>query len=159
MEVIVKGKLIREIKQTKPFGSLEEEAFLNVLKTAALFDQATAEELKPSGLSPTQYNALRILRGAGPAGLPCQEIAERMITRDPDITRLLDRLEKRGLVGRNRSTTDRRVMLASITKEGLKLVASLDSMSPKIPKKVFGPAGEKRLRLLVELLEEARDRV
>src|SRR2546421_9228986 len=97
------GKLAAEIKQTKPFGSLEEEAILNLHRTASILIQVESETLKPHGLSMTQYNALRILRGAGAKGLACQEIAERMINRDPDITRLIDRLEGRKLVERARS--------------------------------------------------------
>src|SRR5262245_60916712 len=97
------GRLAAEIKQTKPFASLEAEAILNLHRTASILMQVEAEALKPHGLSLTQYNALRILRGAGSAGLACQEIAERMIARDPDITRLLDRLEKRKLIARARS--------------------------------------------------------
>src|SRR5438552_16243281 len=120
------GKLAREIKQTKPFSSAEEEAILNIQRTASLLAQAFAETLKPHGLSETQYNALRILRGAGAAGLACQEIAERMIARDPDITRLLDRLEARKLIGRARSKADRRVVVTRITPEGLRLLSALD---------------------------------
>ena len=155
----MRGKLVRELKQSTPFGSLEQEAFLSVLRTAAVFDQAITEGLKPYDLSPTQYNALRILRGAGSRGIACQEIAERMITRDPDITRLLDRLESRGLAERARSKGDRRVVLTFISARGMKLLASIDPSSPEVPKRVLGPVGEKGLRQLIELLEEARERV
>src|SRR5579862_7012318 len=96
------GRLRAEIKQTRPFESLEAEAVLNVQRTADLFFRATSEALKSADLSPTQYNALRILRGAGKEGLACNEVGERMVARDPDITRLLDRLEDRGLVQRER---------------------------------------------------------
>ena len=91
-----------EIRQRKPFDSLEEEAVLNVLRTADVLLQRLTTVLKPFKLSHSQYNVLRILRGAGPEGLACREIGERMITRDPDITRLLDRLEARGLLTRTR---------------------------------------------------------
>ena len=150
------GKLAAEIKQTKPFGSLEEEAILNLHRTSSILLQVEMEALKPHGLSLTQYNALRILRGAGPGGLACQEIAGRMIARDPDITRLLDRLEKRKLIGRVRSSEDRRVVVTRITEAGLKLLASLDGELRQLPKKVLGHLGEKQLRALVDLLEEAR---
>ena len=94
------GKGIQaEIQQTKPFTSLEDEALVALQRTADRLHWRLSEMLKPHGLSPTQYNALRILRGAGDQGRACSEIAERMINRDPDITRLVDRLERRGLVG------------------------------------------------------------
>src|SRR5215471_12619391 len=91
-----------EIKQTRPFSGPEQEAYLSLLRTTDKLQTAIEGELKKFGLTGTQYNALRILRGAGAEGLPCSEIGERMITRDPDITRLLDRLQKRGLVERIR---------------------------------------------------------
>jgi DNA-binding MarR family transcriptional regulator len=150
------GKLAKEIRQTKPFTSTAEEAILNIQRTASVLAQAVAESLKPHGLSETQYNALRILRGAGPKGLACQEIAERMITRDPDITRLLDRLEARTLIERARSVNDRRVVVTRITAEGLRILAAIDSEAKDLPKKVLGHLGEKRLRILIGLLERAR---
>lgn len=151
------GKLAREIKQAKPFESLEQEAFLNVLKTAAILEEADSGGLKKKRLSPTQYNALRILRGAGPKGLACQDIAERMIKRDPDITRLLDRLVGQGLVVRDRSKEDRRVVITRISENGLKLLASLDPIGRQVSKRALGHLGKKRLELLIELLEEARE--
>src|SRR6266498_3305132 len=99
-----------EIKQLKPFNSVEEEVLLALLRTADQVGRRGAEVMKPFDLSPTQYNALRILRGGGEKGLPCSEIGERMINRDPDITRLLDRLVKRDLVERRREEKDRRVI-------------------------------------------------
>ncbi len=152
------NKLASEIRQTRPFGSLEEEASLNVQKTAACFEQALAEALKPHGLSPTQYNALRILRGAGAKGLACQEIGARMIRPDPDITRLLDRLEARGLVRRERSEEDRRVVLGRIAEAGTKLLASLDRVVADLHRKVLGGLGDRKLRLMIDLLEESRGR-
>src|SRR3712207_9084149 len=107
------SKLRDEIKQARPFRSAEQEAFLNLQRTADVLMARMAEVLKTQGVSPTQYNVLRILRGAGDEGLPCGAVAERMITRDPDITRLLDRLEKQGLIARARDTRDRRVVMAS----------------------------------------------
>ena len=103
----------------------EEDAFLDLLRTCDLLSRAPAQLLKTEDLSSTQYNVLRILRGT-PAGLPCGEIASRMITRDPDITRLLDRLEKRGLISRCRETKDRRMVMARITAHGLKILTNLD---------------------------------
>ena len=150
------GKLAREIRQTKAFSSTAEEAILNLQRTASVLSQVFAEALKPHGLSETQYNALRILRGAGAAGLACQEIAERMITRDPDITRLVDRLEARHFVERARSQNDRRVVVTRISPEGLRLLAALDKQVEDVPKKILGHLGEKRLRILIGLLERAR---
>src|SRR5207244_6424829 len=106
------GKLQREIKKQHPFDSFEQEAALNLRKTCDTLAALEAETLRPTELSPTQYNVLRILRGAGEA-LPCGEIAARMITREPDMTRLLDRLEKRGLLSRARQQSDRRVVKIS----------------------------------------------
>jgi DNA-binding MarR family transcriptional regulator len=150
------GRLSDEIKQGRPFASLEEEALLGVQRTASVLDQAVAEALKPYRLSSTQYNALRILRGAGTAGLACQEIAERMVTRDPDITRLVDRLEARRLIERTRSPRDRRVVMVRISEAGRRLLASMDSSIEGLPKRVLGHLGKRRVRLLIELLERAR---
>ena len=150
------GKLAKEIKQTKPFSSPAEEAILNIQRTAAVLTQMIAEALKPHGISETQYNALRILRGAGSEGLACQEIGARMITTDPDITRLLDRLEARRLLTRARSTEDRRVVVSRITAEGLRLLASLDQELKELPRRTLGHLGDKRLRVLIGLLERAR---
>src|SRR2546425_1236583 len=118
--------LAKEIKKVRPFESAEQEAMLNLLRTADVLAGEMADVIKPAGLSPTQYNVLRILRGAGGEGLPCGEIASRMITRDPDVTRLLDRMEKRGLVRRWRGEKDRRVVCAGITAAGAKLQKDLD---------------------------------
>jgi DNA-binding MarR family transcriptional regulator len=111
--------------------------------------------LKSEELSDTQYNVLRILRGS-PEGLPCGEIGNRMITRDPDITRLLDRLEKRELIGRCRETKDRRMVMAKITPEGLKLLARMDEPVRAMHRSQLGHLGRERLRELTELLGEAR---
>jgi DNA-binding MarR family transcriptional regulator len=114
--------------------------------------------LKTEDLSGTQYNVLRILRGA-PEGLPCGEIASRMITRDPDVTRLLDRLEKRGLISRCRETKDRRTVMTRIAPPGLKLLADLDEPIRDAHRKQLGHLGPKRLQTLAELLRLARGRV
>src|SRR5882672_9277108 len=103
-----------ELKQKVPFAGPEQEAYLALLRTADALESQVEAKLKEFGLTGTQYNALRILRGAGPDGIPCSEIGERMITRDPDVTRLLDRLQKRGLVKRTRGQQDRRVIYGKI---------------------------------------------
>lgn len=148
-----------EIKQTKPFSSVEEEALLALMRTADQVGQRNAEILKPFGLSPTQYNALRILRGGGEKGLPCSEIAVRMINHDPDITRLLDRLAKRGLVERSREEKDRRVVTARITKDGLELLSSMDRTVRDAPKQLLTGIGEKRLQTLLRLLRTVREKI
>ena len=117
----------RELRQGKPFASLEEEVFLNVLRTADALLQAEVDVLRSAELTFAQYNVLRILRGAGATGAACGVIAERMVNRDPDITRLLDRLEARGLVERSRHAEDRRVVVAAITETGRALLKSLDA--------------------------------
>lgn len=133
-------------------------AFLDLQRTCDLLTRGPAQILKNEDLSATQYNVLRILRGS-PDGLPCGEIANRMITRDPDITRLLDRLEKRGLISRWRETKDRRVVLARITPNGLKLLTRLDQPVEEAHRKQLGHLGKGRLRALAELLAAARARV
>ncbi len=150
------GRLKDEIKQSKPFNSLEQEVFLNLQRTADALSRRVAEALKPLGISPTQFNVLRILRGAGEDGLPCGEIGDRMITHDPDITRLLDRLEKRGLIERARGSKDRRVITARISKEGLQLLASFDERERHLEREMLGHLGDRKLRELCRLLEEAR---
>ncbi|HEX8772659.1 MAG TPA: MarR family transcriptional regulator [Pyrinomonadaceae bacterium] len=152
------GKLLEEIKQTKPFRTLEDEVFVNLLRTAEAFLWKEAGMLKPYELTLPQYNVLRILRGAEPDGLICREIGERMITRDPDVTKLLDRLEARGLVSRERQENDRRVIVARITGEGLKILNELDGPSLELTGGLLGHLGERKLKTLNNLLEEARDR-
>jgi DNA-binding MarR family transcriptional regulator len=146
-----------EIQQTKPFASPEQAAFITILRTAECLQAKNADFLKRFDLSPTQYNALRILRGAGKDGLPCSEVGDRMINRDPDITRLLNRLEKRGLVKRSRSDEDRRVILARITAAGQALLRKLDRPVDQFLEKLLGHLGQKKLLDLVELLDAARN--
>jgi MarR family transcriptional regulator, organic hydroperoxide resistance regulator len=147
-----------EIKQTKPLNSLEEETSVALLRTADQLAWRGAEMFKQHGLSPTQYNALRILRGAGTKGLACSEIGERMINRDPDITRLIDRLERRGLVARSREQKDRRVITTRITDAGLDILKKLDRPVEEFHRQLLGPMGERRLRSLLRLLETVRRR-
>ena len=133
----------------------EEAAFLDLLRTADILSRRPAQVLKTESLSATQYNVLRILRGAL-EGLACGEIAGRMITRDPDVTRLLDRLEKRGLISRCREAKDRRTVIARITPEGLTLLARLDGPVAEAHRKQLGHLGRERLRALTDLLRAAR---
>lgn len=153
------GKGIQaELKQTKPFSTLEEEALVSLYLTADRLQRRFSETLKAHGLSGTQYNALRILRGAGEEGRACSEIAERMINHDPDITRLVDRLERRGLVARSREGKDRRVITTRITTAGLDLLRGLEPSMRQLIQNILGPLGEPRLRTLIQLLEAARER-
>ena len=146
-----------EIQQTKPFSSLEDEALVSLHRTADRLQWRLSEMLKAHGLSPTQYNALHILRGARDDGRACSEIAERMINRDPDITRLLDRLERRGLVARSREGRDRRVITTRITPAGLELLEALDEPVKELNQKMLGPLGEQQLRTFIRLLEAIRE--
>lgn len=140
---------------SKPHRCPEEVAFLELLRTCDTLSRPLAQLLKTADLSATQYNVLRILRGS-PDGLPCGEIADRMITRDPDITRLLDRLEKRGLIFRCRETRDRRMVLTRITPEGLDIVGRLDEPVQETHRKQLGHLGQEHLQTLCELLRLSR---
>lgn len=145
-----------ELKQKIPFTSREQEAYLSLLRTADALEASVEARLKSFGLTGTQYNALRILRGAGPEGLPCSELGERMITRDPDITRLLNRLEKRGLVARARGKGDRRVIHGKITTAGLKLLREMDAPVEQHGRAMLKHVGQEKLQKLIELLELVR---
>jgi len=148
-------KVIRAGNERRRAARTEEAAFLELLRTTDMLSRSLVKVLKTEDVSGTQYNVLRILRGS-PEGLPCGEIASRMITRDPDITRLLDRLEKRGLISRCRETKDRRMVMARITPEGLKLLARLDEPVQTAHRKQLGHLGRERLRALTELLGVSR---
>ena len=148
------GVVAGALKQQKPFSSPEQEILLGLRMAAARVVEPWARFLKTTAqLTTNQYNVLRILRGSHPAMLACSDIAERMIERDPDITRLVDRLEKRGLVKRSRSRQDRRVVEVSITDKGLVLVRGLDVHVQRLPKALFGRLGAERARQLATLLE------
>ena len=152
----VAGRLQQEIKQTKAIRLLEEETTLNIVRTADVLMLALMDTLKPYALSATQYNVLRILRGAGEAGASCKQIGSRMVTRDPDITRLMDRLEKRGLLTRDRAKEDRRVVTHRLTAAGLELVNEMDRPIEAVHRKLMRHMKPGRLRELIGLLEEVR---
>ena len=158
IDVMAKG-LPAENKQKRAFASLEEEVFLSLLRTADLLDQNLEGLLKASGLSATQYNVLRILRGAGSGGLTCGETGKRMLTHDPDMTRLFDRLEKRGLIRRERETRDRRVVTTQITGTGLQVLSRLDKPVGQLHRNRFAHIPEKNLKTLLKLLEGVREGV
>ena len=148
-------KPLESAKRGGHSGCPEEAAFLDLLRTTDLLSRGLVRLLKDEDISSTQYNVLRILRGASDE-LPCGEIASRMITRDPDVTRLLDRLEKRRLISRSREAKDRRTVLARITSDGLKLLARLDGPVQATHRKQLGHLGGDRLRALAQLLHAAR---
>jgi DNA-binding MarR family transcriptional regulator len=153
----VPGKLQAEIRQTKPFALIEEEAALNIIRTSEVLQRFITEFLRPFDLSPVQYNVLRILRGAGAAGVTCSQVGERLLTRDPDITRLLDRMQARELIERERSSEDRRVVITRISKTGLKLVDSLDQPLRSVNRRKLGRLGRDELADLIAGLERVRE--
>ena len=150
------GKIAAEIKQTKPM-TLEAEAVLNIQRTADHLGSAAGRVLKEADVSVAQFNVLRILRGAGKDGLACGEIGERMVTRDPDITRLLDRMERRGVIARSRESRDRRVVRVRITEAGLSLLKRLDRPVEQELKRLLGRLGPDRLGRLTGMLELIRE--
>jgi DNA-binding MarR family transcriptional regulator len=152
----MKRHLHAELQQSKPFPSLEEEVHVQILHTAQVTGWVLAEALKPSGLSASQFNVLRILRGARPDALPAGRIAERMVNRDPDLTRLLDRMEANGLVEKARDAKDRRVVNVRITKEGVDLVERASKSVSQAMKAALAPVGARKLGQLADLLEQAR---
>ena len=150
------GDLRESIKQPVPFRSLEAEVFLNLLRTSAALGSGLAELLRPHDLTQPQYNVLRILRGAGPDGLASGEVGGRMVSREPDVTRLLDRMEVRGLVARQRGPADRRIVTVRLTSEGHRLVDALDAPVEAMHARQFGHLSREELTALNELLERAR---
>jgi MarR family transcriptional regulator, organic hydroperoxide resistance regulator len=148
--------LREELKQTRPFNSAAHEALLSVLRTAAVVQRVTAQVVESSGITVQQYNVLRILRGAGEAGLPTLAIRDRMIEEAAGITRLLDKLESAGHVVRERSTPDRRQVLCQITPAGLQLLAALDAPMEAMTESAFSTLDEAEKTSLAELLGAVR---
>lgn len=145
-----------QLKRSIPFEMLEEEVTLNIQRTHSVLSGPLLGLLKQHNLSPPLYNVLRILRGAGKEGLPCAQIGERMVTRVPDVTRLIDRLEKAGLARRQRFAADRRVVRISVTAAGLKLAGRLDQPMEELHKTMLGHLGSEELSELNRLLVKAR---
>lgn len=146
--------LAAALRQTRPFSSPESAAYLAVLRVASRFEQEMSDLLRPYGITPTQYNGLRILRGGGATGLTCGGVLDRLVTRDPDITRLLDRLEKLGLVTRTRDSEDRRVVISRITAAGLELLEKLDAPVNELHRSQLAVLGPDELQQLTQLLGE-----
>jgi DNA-binding MarR family transcriptional regulator len=145
-----------EIVQGRPFASVEEEALLNVMRTADSLHRAFHRETKDWGLTSTQYNVLRILRGAQPRGLTCAAIGSRMITAEPDITRLLARLKGQKLIKQQRDRHDKRVVWTQISESGLELLKAMDPVIEKTPRALLGHMNKAELTELIRLLELAR---
>jgi DNA-binding MarR family transcriptional regulator len=149
------GIVARELKQQSPFESGEQEVLLGLLIAAERIVEPWEKFLKATaGLTNNQYNVLRILRGSHPSRLACSEIAERMIARDPDITRLVDRLGRHGLVARVRGRGDRRVVEVAITDKGREVLRNLDAHVNRMPRAVLGHLGAGKLKQLKQLLEQ-----
>jgi DNA-binding MarR family transcriptional regulator len=147
-----------EILQSRAFATMEEELLVSLLRTTDVLHERFEQIIRPFNISMTQYNVLRILRGAEPTGRTCGEIGERMIAREPDVTRLLERMEKAGLIRRSRDSEDRRVVVTRITDAGLKL---LDELEPKM-REIDGllkPMGERKIENTLKLLDEIRANV
>jgi len=151
-----RGRLEEEIRQRTTVAEPAERALLNLLRSAAVLGQEHARFLRPHGLTPAQYNALRILRGAHPETLPCGEVGARLVAPVPDVTRLLDRLAARGLARRERDPLDRRVVRVGITAGGLARLAALDAPLAAWIRTRLAGLSDGRLEVLSELLEQAR---
>ena len=149
--------LQQDIRQTKPFSSLQQEAYLSVVRTSSALTDMVEDLLKPFGITGTQYNVLRILRGAGEGGLCRNELRDRMLTRMPDMTRLLDRMEEAELVTRARERDDRRMVLTQITARGRDLLSQLDRPMNDLHRKQLARLDDDQLRSLVALLTLARE--
>ncbi len=148
--------LKQEIAQERPFASAEEEALLNLLRTADCLQRAFQRISREWGVTSTQYNVLRILRGSHPQGLTCSAIGDRMITAEPDITRLLARLKGQKLIRQHRDRHDRRVVWTQISEAGLDLLQQMDPLIQQEPKNLLGHLSERDLTELTRLLELAR---
>lgn len=137
---------------------LEEAALLELLRTSDSLNRAVQKAIKPWGITSTQYNVLRILRGAQPTGATCSDIGERMITAEPDITRLLSRLKKLGFIGQQRDKTDRRIVRTQIRSKGLELLAEMDATMTELPKSLLGHLNQAELNEFMRLMEVARQK-
>lgn len=152
------SQLQKELKQARPFKSLEEEVHLSIQRTAALLEHAFEAALKPHRVTATQYNVLRILRGSEPEGLCRSEIAQRLVRQVPDVTRLLDRLEDAKLIVRQRGGEDRRYVVTRITRNGLHLLDEVQHRIDEIHRLQLGHLDEAQLRKLLSLLAAVRQR-
>jgi DNA-binding MarR family transcriptional regulator len=150
------SRLLAELKQTKPFPRAGQEALVSILRTAAVLEHEINDALKPFDLTSTQYNVLRILRGAGPAGLCGREVGERLVTQVPDVPRLLERMTEAGLVARERDPSDRRHVTARITPKGLRLIDEVEPALGAIERRRIGSLGRDEVEALLRHLEAVR---
>ncbi|NJD17754.1 MAG: MarR family transcriptional regulator [Gemmatimonadetes bacterium] len=153
------SRLQQEIRQSRPFRSRTHEAFLSLLRTADVARSRMSDVCQRAGVTFQQYNVLRILRGAGEAGLPTLEIGARMIERTPGVTRILDRLERKGWVTRERHAEDRRQVWCHITPEGVALLARLDAPVDAGDAAVFAGMDDAEVDALVRTLDRVRERL
>ena len=150
------SRLESEIKQSRPFKRTSEEALVGIMRTAAILDHVFQDALKEFGITPTQYNVLRILRGAGREGLCGREIGERLISKVPDVSRLLDRMEDLGLMTRERDAADRRHVTARATPKGLKILVQVEPTLEVLEREHFGTLGAHALKDLIATLDTVR---
>jgi DNA-binding MarR family transcriptional regulator len=148
--------ILKEIQQRRPFPTIQEEAMVSLVRTVAVMEQPMEDFLKEHELTRTQYNVLRILRGAGQVGRSCKEIGERLVQREPDITRLLGRLEKRGLIARQQDRADRRSVLTRITARGVSLLERLQPALSKMAKNQLRAVSKGELEELLNTLDKIR---
>lgn len=151
------NRILEEIRQTRPFVSRQEEAVLNIVRTADALKRGGELLFRRHGITSAQYNVLRILRGAGEGGLHCNGIAERMITAEPDITRLLMRMERLGLLVRHRNGDDRRMVTAIATERGLRLLDEIDAPLRELQKRQLALLSEDEIEALISGLEKVRE--
>jgi DNA-binding MarR family transcriptional regulator len=149
--------IVQELKQTRPFPSKAQEVAVGLMRTADVLRRLVGSIVEPQGITLQQYNVLRILRGAGKDGLPTLDIAERMIETAPGITRLIDRLETKKLVTRERCPTDRRQVFCRITKSGLTLLDKLDAPMIEAADSALGHLKKHELASLIDLLDRTRE--
>ena len=152
----MRSHLVAELKQAKPFPRRSAEAFVSILRTAALLDHQLSEALKPYGITTTQYNVLRILQGAGVEGLCGREVGERLISAVPDVSRLLDRMEEMGLIGRQRDPADRRHVTARLSSKGQGLLEKATPRLEVVEKSRFGGLGAEDVQRLIDALADIR---
>jgi DNA-binding MarR family transcriptional regulator len=150
------SSLHEELGESQPFQVPEQEAYLNLVRTHALLSDEVAELFKQHHLSQPLYNVLKVVARMGSAGMPSQSIAQYMVARDPDITRLVDRLQKDGSIERERDEQDRRIVRVRVTQLGLDLIQKLDSPIWELHQQQLGHLSQEKLELLNQLLVEAR---
>ena len=150
------SNLAREIKQKRPFGSPRQEAVLSLYRTTDVIRRRMSEQIERFGITMQQYNVLRILRGAGPDGLPSQEIGKRLIEHSPGITRMIDRLAIKGLVCRDRCLEDRRIVTCTITTEGMDLLERMDEPVQTLDDQTLGEISDRDVKQLMRILDAIR---